>query len=536
MKTKNLLVLSLTALLGCVSLTSCGSGGADIYHEVDQYLPEDDPTSQIDINFWHCLGHAKQDNLNVVVEKFNAAYAGKYHVNPIALAGDYNSLSSDVQTKLRSGEVPAITMGYPDSFSEYMTDELHQSAILRLDNFIKDKNFGYQYTANPSTGQITALEDFVPGFFNEGNGYQFDGVWSMPMYKSTEALFYNKSYFSGVNDPNIVLYEIKPTDSDEVRNVKNQYKVLRQTAEDLTIKAEINDNLQTLKTFIETHQDVVPGITYDVPTSWADLLLLAKKIKEDRDNNGITSDYIPLGYDSDSNMMISQLAQRGFEYTSKHIVGGDRTTHFKFNNANTIGLLNEIKANVDAGYMTTKNKLGGAFTSDLFTDNKCAMSIGSTGGSSYQTSTSFAVGVAAVPYSGSAPKYIQQGPSVCFFDNANNGYIHKGAWLFYKYMADPEMNAKLALDNSYDPIRVSSFNTTYYNNHIAKANKNLGLNYDVPALTKTITQYYMTTDVFRGSATARNEIGATMTYIFRNGLSVERALNKAYTACCAVVQ
>ena len=536
MKTKNLLVLSLTALLGCVSLTSCGSGGADIYHEVDQYLPEDNPTSQVEINFWHCLGHAKQDNLQIVVNKFNADYAGIYHVNPIPLAGDYNSLSSDVQTKLRSGEVPAITMGYPDSFSEYMTDELHQSAILRLDNFIKDKTFGYKYTADPQTGAITAVEDFVPGFFNEGIGYQFNGVWSMPLYKSTEALFYNKSYFCGVNDPNIVIYTIKPGDSDEVRNVKTQYNTLRTIAENLTNKKKINENLKNLKDFIVANKDIVPGITYEVPEHWSELLTLAETMRLDRQRNGITSDFIPLGYDSDSNMMISQLAQRGYKYTTKNIIGGDRTTHFQFNNNDTISLLTEIKLHVDAGDMTTKNKLGGTFTSNLFTEGKCAMSIGSTGGSSYQTSTNFAVGVEAIPYSGNTPKYIQQGPSICFFDNDNNGYIHKGAWLFYKYLADPENNAKLALDNSYDPIRVTSFSTDYYNNHIAKAGQNLGLNYDVPALTKTITQYYMTTDVFRGSATARNEIGNILTYMFRNGLEIDKALGKAYTACCAVVQ
>ena len=61
------LFLSGSALL-TMALTSCrtNTGGAE-----DQVLPTDDPTSEITIKFWHCLGHEKTKNLQIVANKFN---------------------------------------------------------------------------------------------------------------------------------------------------------------------------------------------------------------------------------------------------------------------------------------------------------------------------------------------------------------------------------------------------------------------------------------------------------------------------------
>ena len=506
MKHKTLLIVALTTLM---TLSACGMGGDAV---VDQYLPEDDPENEVIINFWHCLGHEKTKNLEKVVESFNTKYAGKYKVVLTHPAGDYSGLHDVVKTKLSSGEVPALTMGYPDSFSEYMTSRISDSFLLRLDNFIKDEKFGYSEAE---------INDFVPGYYSEGTNYQFTGTWSMPMYKSTEVVYYNYSYFMGVNPMNANKFK------DDA-----EFMALYNAANGQTFEKDDNleTELQAVKTWATAHQ----GYVYEMPATWDEAITLARKMKADRETEKIPGDFFPFGYDSDANMLISQMAQRGIPYTANDDESKDNPRkHFKFDNEQTRALVNEIIGYLNEKIMITKNSLGGTtYTNTYFNEGKCAFTVGSTGGSSYNISSNFAVKLAPVPYKGTQ-KYIQQGPSICFFDNGNE-YIHKGAWLFYKEFADPANNAKVALENSYDPVRVSSYNTKEYKAWTDLAGS--GLKYDIPAMTATLKNYYITSPVFIGSSTARDEIGNIISYIYSSHFSVDKAFQTALDNCYNAVK
>ena len=488
--------------------TACNMGGTTV---VDQELPADDPTSEVTIEFWHCLGHNKTTNLEKIVNAFNTKYAGKYKVHLTHLAGDYDTLHDALKTKLSSGEIPALTMGYPDSFSEYITADITRSSILRLDKFIKDPTFGYTEKE---------LADFVPGFYAEGTGYQFEGTWSMPMYKSTEALYYNKQYFAGAN----VLNVAKFTGNSEFTALYN--KVNGKTNANVE-----EEDLEALKTWVKANN----GYAYDVPKTWTEMFTLADQMQKDRAAQNNKDEFYPVGYDSDANLMISQMKQRGIAYTVNDDESKQNPSkHFAFNNDDAKALLNEIIGYVNNKLLITKNSLGGStYTNEYFNENKAAMVVGSTGGSSYNVSENFAVGLAAVPYSNDNPQYIQQGPSICFFDN-ENGYIHKGAWLFYKELALPENNVRVALENSYDPVRISSYETTDYSTWTAKAGQ--GLKYDIPNLTQTLKSHYMTSPVFVGSGTARTQIGKLVTYVLKNKYSVEKAFTTAINQCTQVAR
>ena len=64
----------------------------------------------------------------------------------------------------------------------YMTRNVENCHILKLDDFLDDPNFGFS---------VAEKEDFVDAFFEKGSHYQSDGMWSVPMYKSTEIMYYN---------------------------------------------------------------------------------------------------------------------------------------------------------------------------------------------------------------------------------------------------------------------------------------------------------------------------------------------------------
>lgn len=501
MKSKKSLIVSAFGAIAAIALAACSGGGSDA--AVDTTLPTDDPTQEVKIEFWHCLGHEKSSNLDKIVESFNTKYEGKYHVEALKIAGSYDALADAIKTKTAAKEIPALTMGYPDSFSTYMGQRIENSALLRLDNFINDKTYGYT---------AAEIADFIPAFYEEGSAYQFKGQWSMPMYKSTEIMYYNMNYFYGDNQANA----LKFSNNSEYNSLVS---VVKGAASNVT-----DAQLNALRTWCQANN----GYTYNIPSTWEDMISTAKKMKADLKTEKYASvdTFFPVGYDSDSNLLITQLAMKGIPYTTNDNIS-KAEDHILFNNDQTKEVVQGFVDLYQDGILITKGLLGGSkYTNEYFTAGDCAMTVGSTGGSSYNVSSNFRVGLAAVPTpAGVTPKYIQQGPSICFFNN-DDPYIHKGAWLFYKELADVTNNVKLALQNSYDPVRESSFNTDEYKSWIAK--KDSDLKYAIPAETANLRQNYMTSVVFPGSDTARTEIGNILTYVCSNKYSVADAVKKAY--------
>ena len=542
MKKVKYATLLLASLMG---ITACGN---TIIHEVDQELIDTLPSSEVIIKFWHCLGQEKTKNLVKVVDAFNTKYAGHFKVELAVPGGStYDGLHTAVKTRLASGNVPALTMGYPDSFSEYMGTKLNGSNILRLNNFlddtrtievnkiVKDETTGKWVVEKDGSGNPVKenlllgysdgeFNDFVNAYRDEGKGYQFEGYWSLPMYKSTEVMFYNYNYFCGDNPVNYEIFADGQPNSDDYWDL--QEAVLACGKYYGANHDAYKTALEALKTFVDAHG----GVSYTVPTTWAQLFTLSQQMRTDRANHGVSNtNFIPVGYDSDANLIISQMMQRGIPYTSNENIES-KADHLLFNNSQAETLLNEIKGYIDNSLLCTKYSLdstGSTYTNDKFTDWECAMSIGSTGGSDYQVSDNFAVEVAPVPYYGDTPKYVQQGPSICFFDN-ENPKITTGAWLFYKMLADPDMNTALATENSYDPVRKSSITSESYMEFISHAKQAL-LNY-VPTVThlEQIANNQFTTPVFVGSSKCRSQMAELILNMVHKNKSASEALQIAY--------
>lgn len=497
---KSLLVLSVMASIGAMAISCSGGAGAA---DVDVPLTGEDPTREVTIKFWHCLGHDKEGNLDAIVDAFNTKWAGKYKVVLTKIAGSYDALADGVKTKLSASEIPALCMGYPDSFSTYMGQRISESALIRLDNFINDTEYGYGYSAEE-------LADFVPAFYQEGTNYQFEGTWSMPMYKSTEIMYYNMNYFYGDNKANAEKFH----DNAEFKALQSAIKAAAANPTD--------KQLTDLKTWVQAHN----GYVYNVPTTWEEMVTVCTQMKADLAKEGLNAPFYPMGYDSDANLLISQFAMRGIPYTTNENIT-KASDHILFNNQNAKDFVTSVVDLYSKGLFISKGLLGGSkYTNDYFTAEECAMTVGSTGGSSYNVASSFRVGLAPVPTpEGKDPLYIQQGPSICFFNN-DNDFIHKGAWLFYKEMASTTNNAKLALQNSYDPIRESSFKTSEYTSWISKKDK--GLNYAIPAETASLRAHYMTSPVFLGSDAARSNVGEILASVIAQGKTVDEAFQDAY--------
>ncbi len=410
-----------------------------------------------------------------------------YYVTLESVGGDYDSLHSTVKTKLNAGYVPSITMGYPDSFAEYIgSNGASSSRILRLDDYInQDENF------DP--------DSMVQMYYQEGQGYQYEGTYSVPMYKSTEVMYYN-----------IDMWESSA--------------------------------------FYQAHKDETYGdygaVLGDPSTwDWDTLVYVAQAIQEE--NSG-TADFHALGYDSDSNLMITQMAMRGIPYTSADLGDSDESAdHYLFYDYNAgepvdgmYDLVKEIYDLTQSGALVTQGSYG-SYASTLFLQKKVMFTIGSTGGSAYnEPDGKFEAGLAPVPCYHNNKNYIMQGPSLCFF-NMSDPYLQYYAWRFYsEYLSEAQNNAELALENSYDPVRTSSYETDSYKEWCSygltadgEDDTTAELQYRIPNLTSTLKDHYTTSDVFIGSSTARDEIGNIISYCQSYNGDIDQAIYRAWYNC-----
>lgn len=158
----------------------------------------------------------------------------------------------------------------------------------------------------------------------------------------------------------------------------------------------------------------------------------------------------------------------------------------------------------------------------MFKNQQIVMSIGSTGGTSYNVPKQnngeyeFDAQVAQVPQQNETRDYaISQGPSICFFQNTKiTDEQVKASWLFYKFITSPENSAMYAILTGYEPVRTSSYETQQYKDHLAKLGGEEETLYTrVATLTSTqkVRNSYFASPAFKGSSTARQQCGGILT-------------------------
>ena len=279
------------------------------------------------------------------------------------------------------------------------------------------------------------------------------------------------------------------------------------------------------KDFFDAHPDI------KVPETWDEMEQTCADIKA---IIGDDKSKYPLVYDSDANLFITLCNQYGSDYTS---ATGD---HFLFDNETNRGFVADLKRWYDAGYFTTEG-LGGTYGSNLFKEQKCYMSIGSTGGSQYQDPGStdgqakFYVEVAPLPQKDPDNfKSILQGPSVCIFKK-NNPQEVIASWLLVKFLTtDIEFQARYSEQSGYMPVTWSTFNSEAYQDFLSEIDSASGLTARAAKTCYELAQKegaFYTSDAFIGSSKARERVELLIIDVLDNGTSIEDAFKAAVKAC-----
>ena len=170
---KRFLASILTATLGISMLTGCSNNKGTTV-EIITELKE-----PVSIEMWHYLTGKQAETLDSIIEDFNNNNGMGITVKGVN-QGNITDLNKKVITASQSNSLPAIINVYPD----IATGLINQGKIIDLSPYVNDANVGMKDDIS---------NDFYKTFIDEVSQWKKDAVYGIPMTKSTEVLYVNKT-------------------------------------------------------------------------------------------------------------------------------------------------------------------------------------------------------------------------------------------------------------------------------------------------------------------------------------------------------
>ncbi|MFA5693104.1 MAG: extracellular solute-binding protein [Acholeplasmataceae bacterium] len=464
---KKYLIIFITLIFSVLLVACGGDRGAPQVKVVEWYeLPEDADYdgSKVTIKFWHRMGGANQTIIQNWIEEFEALYPN-ITVDEEKAADDYDKLADKIALAIPGGNAPHIAESYPDHVMRY------GRAALALNYFVDNPNIGYT---------DEEIKDFLSGLWAEGTSYDNAGsIMSLPFTKSSEALFYNKTYF-------------------------------------------------------DEHGYELPERGY---WTWDEIFAIAEDIKERE------PDSYPLGYDSSDNMFITMSEQWDAPYTGYDSNGlgavlfnnnksKEMVKYFKDKVDKELMITRALNAGAyTSDVMKTGNKLY------MFVGSTGGARYSIEGVKTEVFNAGYRVGVAPVPVKDvNNRKQIQQGPNLSLFKKDNEQEMI-ASWLFVKFMLEAEKTAEFALQSGYAPVRHSAYETDIWTNYVkgVKENPTTPAQAGAKIIKEAIEMFrdnediFFTSAVFNLSSKARSEVGSLLNKIFAyKGSNLDKFIDDEY--------
>ncbi len=185
--------------------------------------------SAVTITFDHTMGSNLTPVLDAYIEEFNKLYPNI--TVTYESVGGYDDVRDQISKDLIVGKQPNIAYCYPDHVALYNLAK----GVVTLDALIASE---IEVTRADGTTEILGLTDeqiadFIEGYYNEGKQFGDGLMYTLPMSKSTEVLYYNKTFFT---EHNIAV----PTTWDELEAVCAQIKAIDPNSIPLGYDSEAN--------------------------------------------------------------------------------------------------------------------------------------------------------------------------------------------------------------------------------------------------------------------------------------------------------
>ena len=221
------MVLSMGLLVGCGNTNQGGNTNQDNTNQGGTNNEGGKPAgnfdvpevgydgSEVTINFYHTMGSNLRDVLELYIAEFNKLYPNIHIVHE--QVGSYDDVRDQISTELTVNSQPNIAYCYPDHVALYNLT----GKVVTLDNLIEST---IEVTRDDGTTEVLGLTseqiaDFIEGYYNEGKQFGDGLMYTLPLSKSTEVLYYNKTFFEE--------HDLKvPTTWDELEALCEQIKAI----------------------------------------------------------------------------------------------------------------------------------------------------------------------------------------------------------------------------------------------------------------------------------------------------------------------
>ena len=425
--------------------------------------------SEVTITFYHTMGSNLTDVLDPYIAEFNKLYPNIHVVH--SKIGGYDDVRDQISTEITTGAQPNIAYCYPDHVALYNL----AGSVITLDNLINSTIEVTRADGSKETLGLTKdqIADFIEGYYNEGKQFGDGLMYTMPLSKSTEVLYYNATFFAKHN---------------------------------LTPPTTWNEMEELCKKIKEIDPKSIP-LGYDSEANW--FITMCEQYGS------------PYTSASGDHFLFDNETNREFVKKFREWYQKGYLTTQKIYGAYTSGLFtstNEVKS-----YMSIGSSAGA--THQRPTANADG---------SYPFDVGIAT---IPQVSETNKKVISQGPSLCIFKKANqNPQEVVASWLFVKYLTTTvEFQAEFSMASGYVPVIKSVSENETYKAFIDGANGGTNIAALSAKVCLEQEEAYYTSPAFNGSSTARDQVGALLAKCLSadDGGNVDEMIKKAFKEAIA---
>ena len=433
--------MAITMLAACNGTTTPGTTKG----EVNFVVPETgfDAETPVTITFMNTMG----SNLSTVLEAYIAEFEAIFpNIDVVSVnGGSYDDVRDTIVTEITVGGQPNIAYCYPDHVALYNLAD----AVATLDDLIDSQ---ITVTRADGTTEIIGLTaeqkaEFIEGYYEEGLSYGYGLMYTMPFSKSTEVLYYNKTFF---DENNLTV----PTTWAEVEAVCEQIKKI--------------------------DPESIP-LGYDSESNW--FITMCEQYKSPY--TSATGDHFL--FDNEQNhafiKMFNEWYAKGY-LTTQTLYGA--YTSGLFTSTNGMESYMSIGSSAGATYQRPAANADGSYPFEVGiatipqvdADNK---------------------------------KVISQGPSVCIFKKSNPQEVIASWLFVKYLTTSIDFQAEFGMASGYVPVLKSVAENEGYADFLSKANGGNYIAALSAKVCLEQADAYYTSPAFNGSSAARDQVGALLT-------------------------
>ena len=398
--------------------------------------------SEVTITFYHTMGANLRTVLENYIVEFNKLYPN-IHIEH-SQVGSYDDVRDQIVQEISINGQPNIAYCYPDHVALYNLAE----ATITLDSLIESD---IEVTRADGTTEILGLTDdqkadFIEGYYNEGKQFGDGLMYTLPLSKSTEVLYYNKTFF---DEHNLQV----PTTWDELEQVCAEIKKIDPESTPLGYDSEANWFINMCEQLGSPYTSAIEGEHY---------------LFDNEENYAFVKRF-------------NEWYQKGY-VTTQELYG-----------AYTSGLF--VATTGNRSYMSIGSSAGATYQRPTQVDGEYPFEVGIA---------------PIPQADASNPKVISQGPSLCIFGKENDQEVIASWLFVKFLTTSVEFQAEFGMASGYVPVLKSVSEHPVYAKYLESADGGNNIAALSTKVCLEQADAYYTSPAFNGSSTAREQVGVLL--------------------------